>query len=107
MGTLLPEFPEKWELSYLGPGGLDRVFYLPCTNMGVTSGGIIHGIDLQKHSLWVYGSMDFKTISFAVPPCSTGEGFNFGNPPPRSPCMDAVQAFKDVGAFTKKAPGRG
>ena len=28
----LPQFlPEKWELSYLGPGGLDSVFYLPCT----------------------------------------------------------------------------
>ena len=26
----LPQFlPEKWELSYLGPGGLDSVFYLP------------------------------------------------------------------------------
>ena len=50
--------------------------------------------------------MDFKTISFAVPPCSTGEGCNFGNPPLRSPCMDAIQAFKDVGTFTKKAPGR-
>ena len=22
---------EKWELSYLGPGGLDSVFYIPCT----------------------------------------------------------------------------
>ena len=29
--NLPPEFPEKWELSYLGPGGLDSVFYLPCT----------------------------------------------------------------------------
>jgi hypothetical protein len=28
----LPQFPsEKWELTYLGPGGLDSVFYLPCT----------------------------------------------------------------------------
>jgi len=28
----LPQFlPEKWKLSYLGPGGLDSVFYLPCT----------------------------------------------------------------------------
>ena len=25
------EFPEKQELSYLGPGGLDSVFYLPYT----------------------------------------------------------------------------
>ena len=28
----LPQFlPEKWKLSYLGPGGLDSVFYLTCT----------------------------------------------------------------------------
>ena len=26
-----PEFPEKWKLPYFGPGGLDSVFYLPCT----------------------------------------------------------------------------
>ena len=34
MGTILrfaSVLPEKWELSYLGPGGLDSVFYLPCT----------------------------------------------------------------------------
>jgi len=29
--NLPPEFPEKWELTHLGPGGLDSVFYLPCT----------------------------------------------------------------------------
>jgi len=28
----LPQFPsKKWKLAYLGPGGLDNVFYLPCT----------------------------------------------------------------------------
>jgi hypothetical protein len=56
--------------------------------------------------MWVYESMDFKTIFFTMAPCSTGEGCNLGNAPPRSPCMDSVQASRDVGAFTKKAPGR-
>ena len=37
----LPQFlQEKWELSYLGPGGLDSVFYLPCTVYSLVRLGI-------------------------------------------------------------------